>query len=424
MRVRSAFTVSKSKFPNCNSARRALTVHAEIRNRFRSDGDVIDRGFHRVSSHHQLYYEVHGNPNGPAAVVLHGGPGAGCSPSLGKLFDLGHWKVVLFDQRGCGKSIPRGLLHSNNPKKIIGDMEKLRHHLEITKWMVFGGSYGTTLALCYAQLYPSRYFICILFSNYLYHRVSGMVLRAICLMRQQELDWLFAPTGIATQLPKAYERFLSILQPNEQREPIKAYYNRMLSLNELIRTQAARYWREWTMMATFSNLPQILHTKVRVRPDDLFAATVNLTRNLNLFNNRSINNVVEEVKPLPGSIIQSLIEAHFFYNNDKFIKKTFPILNQTRRLSLIPSIAIHGDADPLCQKSNALDLKRAWKELDLRIIPNGGHSQFDPLIKEATIKAIDEIKLKIVIEEEDEFHDEPPTPTYPIPEPQYRKKYR
>ncbi|PNH06550.1 Proline iminopeptidase, partial [Tetrabaena socialis] len=192
---------------------------------------------------HQLYFEVHGNPSGIPACVVHGGPGAGCYTNHSRFFDLTHYKVVLLDQRGCGRSTPRGCLVDNTTQALIADLEALRLHLGLNRWLLFGGSWGVALSLAYALAHPNR--------------VTAMVLRGVCTMRQREIDWMYGG-GASTLKPWAWRRFVDFLEPEERGAPLLGYYARLLSRDAEIRDAAARSWMEWEMSVGFGSRSQAL----------------------------------------------------------------------------------------------------------------------------------------------------------------------
>ncbi|GAQ81262.1 proline iminopeptidase [Klebsormidium nitens] len=202
------------------------------------------QGHLKVSNLHTIYYEVFGNPKGRPAVFLHGGPGAGCTANHSRFFDPEHYRIVLFDQRGCGKSTPRGCLEENNTWELVEDLEKLRKELDIEKWLVVGGSWGTTLALAYAQTHPER--------------VSAMVLRAVCMMRKREIDW-FYKQGADALFPFAWKDYVAHIPEAERDNLLGAYYRRLTSDDRQVAEAAARSWLRWEFsLLSFSNVPVVI----------------------------------------------------------------------------------------------------------------------------------------------------------------------
>eukprot|EP00250_Pteridium_aquilinum_P012258 c20604_g1_i1 orf=152-946(+) len=206
-----------------NEAGNSRKFAGETLNVMHEHGRSFDKGYLKVSDVHTLYYETFGNPVGKPAVFLHGGPGAGCVPRHAGFFDPGFYKVILFDQRGCGKSTPRGCLEENTTWDLVEDLEKLRKHLRVNKWLVMGGSWGVTLALAYGQAHPGA--------------VSGFILRGVCMLRQEEIDW-FYKQGANSLFPFAWEELLTLLEPSERTDVIPAFYKRLTSSNSESRSQA------------------------------------------------------------------------------------------------------------------------------------------------------------------------------------------
>ncbi|EFJ45968.1 hypothetical protein VOLCADRAFT_105760 [Volvox carteri f. nagariensis] len=209
-----------------------------------SDGRPLQAGYLRVDGGlHDLYYEVHGHEDGAPAVVVHGGPGAGSYLNHTRFFDLNLYKVVLLDQRACGRSTPRGRLVGNNTNALVSDLDALRQHLSIDRWLLFGGSWGVALSLAYALTHP--------------HRVTAMILRGVCAMRQQEIDWMYGG-GAGALKPWAWQRFLDHLDPEERKFPLMGYYRRLLSKDVCVRDAAAQSWLEWEMSVGFASNSQLL----------------------------------------------------------------------------------------------------------------------------------------------------------------------
>lgn len=203
----------------------------------------FDSGYLRVSELHTLYYEVYGNPRGVPAVVVHGGPGAGCWPNHARFFDPAHYKIILVDQRGCGRSTPYGCLEGNTTADLVNDLEQLRRSLDVQQWLMLGGSWGVTLTLAYAQAFPAS--------------VLGVILRGLCLMRPREIQWMFGG-GAAALKPLGWTRFLQHLPPEERGDPLLGYYKRLLSPHANTRAEAAKAWSAWEMTVGFSTGHNVL----------------------------------------------------------------------------------------------------------------------------------------------------------------------
>jgi proline iminopeptidase len=297
-------------------------------------------GFLEVSALHRLYWEACGNPNGKPILFLHGGPGGGINPTYRQYFDPKKWRVILFDQRGCGKSTPHAELQENTTWDLVADIEKLRHHLRIDQWTVFGGSWGSTLALAYSQTHPK---VC-----------QGLILRGIFLLRQKELLW-FYQEGASQIFPDAWENYLNLIPPEERHDLMSAYYRRLTSSDPKVRQEAARAWSLWE--GSTSRLIQSPDTMQRFTEDkfaDAFAR----------------------------------IECHYFVNRG-FLKSDNQLLEQVDRIRSIPGIIIQGRYDIVCPMISAWELHQAWPEAEFQVIPDAGHSMFEPGIRSALLQATD-----------------------------------
>lgn len=294
-----------------------------------------------VGEGHSLYVETVGNPTGKPAVYLHGGPGSGCQPHHRKLFDPERFRVVLFDQRGAGRSTPSGERRANTTQHLIADMEAIRAHLGIDKWLVVGGSWGATLALAYAETYPER--------------VSGLVLRAVFLGTRAELDWAFG-TGLSTFRPELYTDFLSLLNESERVDPLTAYFRRILDSDRAIHGPAAR---------AYSDTERILS---EMRP----AAS-----------RLDFNAIAEPSNRLPAT---AFMEAHYF-TNDCFLGPD-QLMRHAGRLAGVPGIIVQGRYDMLCPPTIGHALAASWQEARVEIVETGGHSLSDPGISEAVAAAV------------------------------------
>lgn len=299
-----------------------------------------------VEAPHRLYVEECGNPKGLPVVFLHGGPGAGCEEYHRRFFDPERYRIVLFDQRGCGRSGPHAELKNNTTQALIADMELIRERLGIDKWVVFGGSWGSTLALVYAETHPEH--------------VLGLVLRGIFLCRPQEIHW-FYQEGANRIFPDYWEDYLKPIPENERSDLLHAFYRRLTSDNEIERMAAAKAWSIWEGRCATLRPSRA----VRDHFGDPFTA-MSLAR----------------------------IECHYFVN-DTFLKPN-QILNDAYRLKGIPGVIVHGRYDVVCPVENAWDLHKAWPESDLKIIGDAGHSATEPGIIDALIQATNEMVLRYI----------------------------
>jgi len=292
----------------------------------------------RVSPLHTVHFEECGNPQGRPIVVLHGGPGGGITPNQRRFFDPKKWRIVLFDQRGCGKSTPHAELRENTTWDLVEDTEKLRTHLGIDAWVVFGGSWGSTLALAYAQTYP--------------HRCKGLVLRGIFLLRRSELRW-FYQEGASHLFPDAWEHYLETIPKKERLDFITAYYKRLTSRNRQVRLRAARAWSIWEASTS------------RLIPNDELIRKSGNARFAEAF---------------------ARIECHYFVNR-AFMKSENQLLENIDRIRDIPAIIVQGRYDVVCPMRSAWDLHSVWPEAKLVIVHDAGHSMMEPGIRSALIEA-------------------------------------
>jgi proline iminopeptidase len=285
-------------------------------------------GFLDVGAGHRLYYEESGNPNGKPVVFLHGGPGGGTSPAMRRFFDPEAYRIVLFDQRGCGHSTPHALLENNTTPDLVEDIERLRVELGVERWQVFGGSWGSTLALAYAQAHAER--------------VTELVLRGIFTVRQQEYDWLYR-FGTNQLFPDAWAALLAPV-PEDERGDILSAYHRLLHSDEPdTRMAAAKAWSIYE-----GSTSQLIPSREVI---DMFGSD-----------------------HMAVSLAQ--IEVHYFVNN--CFMDDGQLLRNMESIRHIPGVIVHGRYDVLCPPVNAFDLAAAWPEVDLRITPDAGHSAFEP----------------------------------------------
>jgi len=300
-------------------------------------------GFLQVSDLHTIYYEQSGNPKGKPVVFLHGGPGGGSDPKHRRFFDPAFYRIVVFDQRGCGKSTPHAELRQNDTWALVSDIEKLRILLEIERWMVFGGSWGSTLALSYAVTHPQR--------------VTGLVLRGIFLCRRSEIQW-FYQKGTSDIFPDAWEKYLAPIPPEERGDMVSAYYKRLTGADQDVMIEAAKAWSIWE--ASTSKL--ILDPESLTRFDDPFAASA-----------------------------FARIECHYFMNNAFFDREDF-LLRRAKEITHIPTRIIQGRYDMVCPIISAWELSRAMPQAELRIVPDAGHSQFEPGTIDQLVQATEDFK--------------------------------
>jgi proline iminopeptidase len=293
-----------------------------------------------VSELHTLYFEEVGNPRGKPVVFLHGGPGGGINPSYRQYFDPQRWRVILFDQRGCGKSTPYAELRENTTWDLVGDIEKIREHLGIDKWVVFGGSWGSTLSLAYGQTHPER---CV-----------GFILRGIFLLRRKELLW-FYQEGTSNIFPDLWEEYLKPIPSEERHDLIAAYYKRLTSDDARVRLEAAKAWSIWE------------------------GSTSKLYIDPNARNNFGSDRFAEAF---------ARIECHYFVNQG-FFERENQLLENIDRIRHIPATIVQGRYDIVCPTVSAWELHRAWSEAELIIVPDAGHSMTEPGIRDALIAAID-----------------------------------
>jgi len=304
--------------------------------------EPYDSGHIRVSTVHQLYYEQSGTPNGKPVVFLHGGPGAGIVPDYRRFFDPNAYRVILFEQRGAGRSRPHASLDDNTTWHLVEDIEKIRAQFGVEQWLVFGGSWGSTLALAYAETHPER--------------VRGLVLRGIFLCRPKEIKWFYEDSqGASAIFPDVWEQYVGLIPEAERGDMIGAYYRRLTSDDESVRHKAAHAWSIWEASA------------LKLLPDQ---------------------SLIEEFTEPEMAIALARIECHYFINNCFFETENYLIEN-VDRIRHIPGVIVHGRYDIVCPFMNAWDLHRAWPEATLNVIPNAGHAATETGIADALIRATD-----------------------------------
>lgn len=299
----------------------------------------------QVDEHHTLYIDESGSPDGIPVLFVHGGPGGACGKYDRRFFDPERYRIILFDQRGCGRSTPHSELKGNTTQELISDIEKIRTHLNIEKWVLFGGSWGSTLSLLYAQSYPEH--------------VEALILRGIFLCRQKDLHW-FYQEGADRLFPDYWQDFIQPIPEAERGNLLAAYYKRLTGDNEIAKMSAAKAWSLWEGRCA----------TLRPNPD-----------------------IVSSFANPHRALAMARIEAHFF-TNDCFIDEN-QILNNIDKLEGIPGTIVHGRYDAICPLDNAYELHHAWTDSELRIIRDAGHASTEPGIADALVKATDELARDI-----------------------------
>jgi len=297
----------------------------------------------QVSSNHELYFEEAGNPRGAPVVFLHGGPGAGIGPKHRRFFDPDHYRVILFDQRGAGRSQPHAELAENTTEHLMADIEMLRRMAGVEKWLVFGGSWGSLLGLCYAIRWPER--------------VSGLILRGIFLGRPREVRWLFQE-GASNVFPEAYEHFLRPIPPAEQGDLISAYHKRLVSEDPVERLRAAQAWSLWEASVC------------KLLPDEAF---------------------LREMSGDKQALALARLENHYC-RNGLFLPTPDHVLENAGRLSGIRTRIVHGRYDMACPVDSAWALHRALPQSEIRIVADAGHSATEPGILRELVRATDDFR--------------------------------
>lgn len=298
-------------------------------------------GMLQVSPLHRIYWEESGNPQGLPVIFLHGGPGAGASPACRGFFNPERYRIVIIDQRGCGRSEPYACVEENTTWDLVADIEKVREMLGIARWLVFGGSWGSTLSLAYAQTHPQR--------------VSGLILRGIFLCRQSEIDWLNEAGGASRIYPEQWQRYLAPIEPHKRGTMVQAYHELLFGEDEMQRLQAAKAWEDWE-----SYLIQF------------------------------------EPQPVDGDAYGALaiacIENHYFVNLG-WLGGERALLKHIDKIRHIPTVIVQGRYDICTPMQSAWDLQQAFPEADLRIV-QGGHAAMEGEVAAALVAATDEFALK------------------------------
>ena len=292
-----------------------------------------------VEEPHVIYFEESGSPDGIPVLVVHGGPGAGSHPDQRRYFDPNIYRIILFDQRGCGHSTPLGCIEKNNTQALIADMEAIREYLKIERWVLFGGSWGATLSLLYAEAHPES--------------VRGLVLRSVLLANESDRQWFFKVGGASRIYPYYWDDFAGVLPPSERKKLLQSYYKRLNDDNELIQMKAAKAWSLW-------------HRR---------CATINPLPSASAYNS--------------GTMRLARLECYYFVNNC-FIEDN-QILNNIGKIKHIPAILVHGRYDMITPLDNSYLLERAWSKAELDIVRDAGHASNEPALMDAVVKAAEKM---------------------------------
>ncbi|WP_210398252.1 prolyl aminopeptidase [Motiliproteus sediminis] len=299
----------------------------------------------KVDGLHHIYLEESGNPRGIPVLFVHGGPGAGCDSFNRRFFDPEKYRIVLFDQRGCGHSTPHAELTDNTTPHLLSDMEQIRSHLNVEQWLLFGGSWGATLSLLYAQQHPDR--------------VAGLILRGTFLCRQQDIDWLYQ-SGANRFFPDHWNKFAAPIPADERSDLVAAYHRRLSSDNDLERMAAAKAWCSW----------------------EAHCSTLNPSTTL-------LNHYTDP--QVAGAL--ALIENHYF-THQGFIEEN-QILAQAERIAQIPAVLIHGRYDTVCPPEQAFALYQSLPDAELHLVRDAGHSALEPGITDNLIKATEKFATRL-----------------------------
>ncbi len=319
--------------------RTAATVDDRLQDLYPPLGPY-ESGYLPVSDGHSLAYELCGNPHGRPIVFLHGGPGAGCTPTHRRFFDPAAYRIVLFDQRGAGRSTPAATVDANTTAHLVADIESLRRHLRIDRWIVFGGSWGSTLALAYAAAHPEA--------------CRGLILRGIWLCRPVDLQWWF--DGIRLIYPEYWEAFVSHIPQAERADLLDAYLRRLLDPDPAVHMPAAAAWETYETSCERLMPPEL-------RPPE---------------------------PPPANSLAMPRIEAYYM-RHGSFLRDN-ELIDAVPRFRHVPGVIVHGRYDMLCPVEGAVKLAAAWPEAQLSIVPEAGHSAFEPGIRRELVAATDRFR--------------------------------
>ncbi len=307
------------------------------------DIEPYAQGHLQVDARHTLYYEICGNPQGKPVVFLHGGPGSGCDAKQRRFFDPQAYRIILFDQRGCGRSTPHAELRDNTTWHLVADIEALRRHLNIERWQVFGGSWGSTLALAYAQTHPSA--------------VTELVLRGIFLVRPWEIQW-FYQQGANRLFPQSWERYLAPVPEAKRGNMVEAYYAMLTDQDPALQQRAAEAWSVWEGSTSY----------FKPNPETLthFASP-------------------------KFAIAFARIECHYF-RHGSFLRTENQLLEDVGRIRHIPGVIVQGCYDVVCPPQSAWELHRAWPEADMHWVPDAGHAAWESGTTHALVNATDKFR--------------------------------
>ena len=299
-----------------------------------------------VQEPHVIYVDESGSTDGLPVVFVHGGPGAGCDGASRRYFDPNLYRIVTFDQRGCGRSTPYASLDDNTTQDLVADMERIREHLGIDKWVLFGGSWGSTLSLAYAQAHPER--------------VLGLILRGIFLCRPQEFSW-FYQEGASRLFPDFWEDYVAPIPPEERDDLMQAFYRRLTGSDQIAQMHAAKAWSTWE------------------------GRTATLRPN---------SQVVERFSEPHRALSMARIECHYFVNN-AFLEQD-QLLRDMPKIAHLPGVIVHGRYDVICPLDNAWALHQAWPNSELQIIRDAGHAAAEPGITDALVRAADQMARRLL----------------------------
>jgi proline iminopeptidase len=300
--------------------------------------EAYAQGYLPARDGHEVYYEECGNPRGIPVVVLHGGPGGAISEVMRRYHDPDRYRIVLFDQRGCGKSRPRACLEHNTTWHLVEDIERLRIHLDIERWQVFGGSWGSTLGLAYAQKHPER--------------VTALIVRGIFTLRRRELEW-FYQDGASWLFPDAFEKYLAPIPPEERGDMIAAYYKRLTGADTEQQIEAARAWSVWE------------GTTIALQIDHA---------------------IVDKFSCSAYALAFARIECHYFYHGG-FFDYDGQLLAEMHRISHLPGVIVQGRYDLVTPVATAWELSKRWPNAPLEIVPDAGHAMTEPGIVDRLVRA-------------------------------------
>lgn len=319
-------------------------LSSDVRNALFTEIEPYASGMLDVGGVHRMYWEQCGNPRGEPVLFLHGGPGAGAAPAHRRFFDPAHYRIVIYDQRGAGRSTPLGELQDNTTPHLVSDIEALRRHLGIERWLVFGGSWGSTLALAYGEAHPER--------------CSGFILRGIFLCRRSEIDWFLY--GLRTLFPEAWRSFAGMIPDAERGDLLAAYYQRLTDPDPRVHMPAARAWSTYEgVCSTLLPSPET----VAYFASDVVA--LGLAR----------------------------IEAHYF-SHDIFLPEN-ALLANLHRIRHIPAVIVQGRYDAVCPIVTADEVRAAWPEAEYIVVPDAGHSAWEPGICTRLVRATEAFKSRL-----------------------------